>query len=154
MGYWDKKIVRQQLDDKLQKVKTLPGSLNQDTGWIKVIRESLGMSTRQLAQRVGIDQSRITRLENAEIDGDLKLSSLKKIAEGLNMRFVYAIVVEGSLEEMMLEQAKKIALKRMAQVNQTMKLEKQELSDEQKAKALEDLIQKILVEEPKDFWDQ
>jgi predicted DNA-binding mobile mystery protein A len=114
----------------------------------------LGLSNNKLGKRVGIDQSRISRLENAEIEGDLKLSSLKKIAEGLNMQFVYCFVPEESLEQMVNKQAKKIAQKRLNKVNQTMRLEDQELSDDAKAKVLKDLTQKILVEEPKDFWDQ
>jgi len=119
-----------------------------------MIREALGMSTKQLGKRVGIDQSRISRIENAEIESDLKLSSLKKIADGLNMKFVYGFVPEGSLEDLVREQAKKIALKRMAKVSHTMRLEEQELSEDQKQKVLDDLIQKIMIEEPKDFWDQ
>ena len=43
-----------------------------------VIREALGLSTKQLGKRVRIDQSRISRLENAEIKNDLKLSSLNR----------------------------------------------------------------------------
>ncbi len=153
MNYWDRKLMREQLDGKLEKLKSL-SSLNMEKGWIKVIREALGMSAKQLGKKVGIDQSRISRLENAEIENDLKLSSLKKIAEGLNMKFVYGFVPETSLEDMVREQAKKIAMKRMAKVNLTMRLEEQELSDDQKQKTLDDLIQKIMFEEPKDFWNQ
>ncbi|HTI12844.1 MAG TPA: mobile mystery protein A [Puia sp.] len=152
MTYWDKKLIREQLDDKLDKIRPL-AFLSMESGWIKVIREALSMSTKQLGKKVGIDQSRISRLENAEIEGDLKLSSLKKIAEGLNMRLVYCFVPEESLEEMMENQAKAIAQKRMNNVNQTMRLEDQELSEKEKAKALEDLTQRILIDEPKDFWD-
>jgi predicted DNA-binding mobile mystery protein A len=153
MAYWDRKLIREQLDGKL--VKLIPlSSLNIEKGWIKMIREALGMSTKQLGKRVGIDQSRISRIENAEIESDLKLSSLKKIADGLNMKFVYGFVPEGSLEDLVREQAKKIALKRMAKVSHTMRLEEQELSEDQKQKVLDDLIQKIMIEEPKDFWDQ
>lgn len=152
MTYWDRKLIREQLDKKLEKLKPL-SSVTVENGWIKLIREALGMSTKQLGKRVGIDQSRISRLENAEIENDLKLSSLKKIAEGLNMKFVYGFVPESSLEEVVREQAKKIALKRMTKVNHTMRLEQQELSEDEKNKALEDLIQKIMIEKPKDFWD-
>ena len=151
MTYWDKKLIREQLDKRL---KTQFSSLYTDTGWIKSIREALGMSTQQLAKRVGIDQSRISRLENAEIDGDLKLSSLKKIADGLNMQFVYGFVPKNSLEDMVKEQAQKVALKRMAKVNHTMRLEEQELTNDEKAKSFDDLVQKILIENPRDFWDQ
>lgn len=153
MTYWEQKLIREQLDGKLAKLIPLV-SLNIENGWIRVLREALGMSTKQLGKRVGIDQSRISRLENAEINGDLKLSSLKKIADGLNMKFVYGFISEDSLEDMVRKQAKEIALKRMAKVNQTMRLEEQELSEDQKQKALADLIQKIMIEEPKDLWDK
>ncbi len=145
--------MRQQIDSKLMQIKELR-QLKADFGWIKLIREALGMTTTQLGKRAGIDQSRITRLEKAETEGDLKLSSLKKMAEGLDMQFVYAFVPKTSLESMVQEQAMKIALKRMQKVSHTMKLEDQELSETEKAKVLEDLMQKILIEEPKDFWDQ
>lgn len=153
MSYWERKLIRQQLDAKLGQFKSLTPNKS-DSGWIKLIREALGMTTTQLSKRVGIDQSRITRLENAEIEGDLKLSSLKKIAEGLDMQFVYAFVPKTNLEDMVQEQAKKIAKKRMKKVSHTMRLEDQELSDTEKAKTLEDLIHKILIDEPKDFWEQ
>ncbi|PMD87199.1 hypothetical protein BWI97_25895 [Siphonobacter sp. BAB-5405] len=152
MNYWDKKLMREQLDKRL--TSSLISLLQSDHGWIKLLREALGMSTTQLAKRVGIDQSRISRLENAEIDGDLKLSSLKKIAEGLNMRFVYGFIPQSSLEDLVKEQARKIAQKRMGRVNHTMRLEDQELTMEEKAKAFDDLVLKILVEDSKDFWDQ
>ncbi|MBD2704868.1 mobile mystery protein A [Spirosoma sp. BT702] len=151
MTYWDKKLIREQLD---KRIKSQFVALYSDAGWIKSIREALGMSAHQLAKRVGINQSRISRLEHAEIDGDLKLSSLKKIADGLDMQFVYGFIPKNSLEDMVREQARKIAMKRMAKVNHTMRLEEQELTNEEKAKSFDDLVQKILLENPKDFWDQ
>lgn len=151
MTYWDKKLIREQLDKRL---KIQYGSLYSDKGWIKLIREALGMSTQQLANKVGINQSRISRLENAEINGDLKLSSLKKIADGLNMQFVYGFVPKDSLEGMVQEQAKIKARQRMTRVNHTMRLEEQELSDDEKSKAFQDLVHKILIEDAKDFWNE
>ena len=153
MKYWDRKLIREQLDQKLVNYKNLP-PVAQETGWIKLIREALGMSARQLGKKVGIDQSRISRLEAADTEGDLKLSSLKKIAEGLNMKFVYAFVPEESLEQTVQQQAEKIALKRLNRVSHSMMLEDQELSYSDKQSALETLKQKIMINEPKDFWDQ
>lgn len=112
------------------------------------------MSTKQLGARTGIDQSRISKLEKAELEGNLTLASLKKIAEGLNMRLVYAFVPEEGLEKMVNNQAAKIAKKRISSVSQSMKLEDQELSEKEKSKTLHDLTQRILIESPKDFWDQ
>ena len=153
MTYWDRKLVREQVDRKFEKLRGL-ADLGFDKGWIRMIREALGMSSAQLGKRVGIDQSRISRLENAEVDGDLKLSSLRKIAEGLNMKFVYGFIPNDSLETIVLQQARKIALERMQKLNHTMRLEQQELGEAEKERALDDMIQKILVEEPREFWDK
>lgn len=152
MSYWDKKLIREQLDKKLIPLKVLAKSGMSETGWIKTIREALGMSAKDLAKKVGIDQSRISRLENAEKNGNIKLSSLQKIAQGLDMEFVYGFVPKDNLETMVRQQANKIAHEKMKRLSHTMRLELQELSEEEKKSALKDMIDKILIEEPKNFW--
>jgi predicted DNA-binding mobile mystery protein A len=153
MNYWDKKVIREQIDKRLMPLKDFASSGMPKQGWIKTIREALGLTASQLGKKAGIDQSRVSRLENAEKTGDLKLSSLQKIAAGLDMKFIYGFVPEGTLAEMVKAQAKRVALKRLEMLNNTMRLEKQALSDEDKKKATEDMIEKILVDNPKDFWD-
>lgn len=152
MNYWDKKVVRSQLDKKLAFLSNFASFGVPQSGWIKTIREALGLSSLQLGKMSGLDQSRISRLESAEKSGNLKISSLQKIAKGLRMQFVYGFVPDGTLEEMVNARAKTIALKRMKRLNDTMRLEKQGLSDEEQKKAFEDMIEKILVDQPKDFW--
>lgn len=54
--------------------KNLAGLKATDTqvpvkGWIRAIREALGMSGRQLAQRLKVSQPRIPRLEQDELTG-------------------------------------------------------------------------------------
>lgn len=160
MNYWDKKVIREQLDKKLVFLRDFASSGMPPQGWLKAIREALGLSASQLGKMAGIDQSRISRLENAEKDGDLKLSSLQKIAKALNMKFVYGFVPDGTdgtedtLEAMVRNQAKRIALRRIETLDHTMRLEKQALSVEEQRKALNDMIEKILVDPPKDFWDR
>lgn len=153
MNYWDRKLIREQLDQKLNSIKEAVSSSMPSQGWIKSIREALGISTAQLGKKVGIDQSRISRIENAEMTGEVKLSTLMKIAKSMDMQLVYAFVPKNSLEDMVHQQARQIALKRMKRLNTTMRLEEQELSSEQKQKALEDMVNKIMIDEPKDFWD-
>lgn len=152
MDYWDKKLIREQLSRKLEKLKSLRKLNVPSVGWIKTIRESLGMTTYELAERADVDQSRISRIESAESRGEIKLSTLKNIADALGMQFVYGFVPEKDLEQMVREQAKKVALERMDRLNHTMKLEKQGLDEEERKKALEDMIEKILVEDPQNFW--
>ena len=154
MNYWDKKVIREQLDKKLTLLKEVASLGIPSEGWIKTIRKALGLSTSQLGKKVGVDQSRISRLENAERTGNLKLSSLQKIAKGLHMKFIYGFVPEDTLEEIVRNRAKRIALKRLEKLDNTMRLEKQALSDEDNKKALEDMIDKILIDDPKNFWDE
>ncbi len=155
MNHWDKKVIRDQLDKKLVFLKGLLSSGIPEQGWIKIIREALGLSASQLGKKVGIDQSRISRLENAEKDGNLKLSSLQKIAKSLNMHFVYGFVpIDGdTLEEIVTKQARQLALKRLKRLNNTMNLEQQRLSENEQKKALDDMTQRILIEQPKELWD-
>jgi len=59
MTYWDKKLMREQLDRKLKKLSVLLSLELPENGWIKIIREALGMSGKDLGKRTGLDQSRI-----------------------------------------------------------------------------------------------
>ena len=61
-------------------------------GWIKAIRDSLGMTAAQLANRMGISQSTLTAMEKAEARGAIQLSSLRRAAEAMNCTLVYALV--------------------------------------------------------------
>jgi predicted DNA-binding mobile mystery protein A len=154
MNYWDKKLIRKQLDKKLKKLKPLLKMAVPSSGWIKAIREGLGMTLEELGDRVGLDKARVYRIEQAEVNGDLKLSTLKKMADGLEVKFVYGFVPEQDLEEMVRDQAKKIAMNRLSRIDHSMKLELQGVTDEEQEEEINDLIDKILIEEPKIFWDQ
>lgn len=152
MKYLNIKISREQLDRKLYSLKNLAVSGMPKQGWIRTIREALGMSSAQLGKKAGLGQPRISRLEHAEKTGDLKVSSLQKIANAFGMRFVYGFVPEASLEDMVRKQAEKIVLGRMERLDKTMRLEQQGLSDEEKKKAVEGMVDKLLMENAKDLW--
>ena len=153
MNYWDKKLMRKQLDKKLRKFRPLLEMTTPKGGWINAIREGLDMTLEELGGRVELDRSRIYRIEQAEVNGDLKLSTLNKMADGLGVKFVYGFVPEQDLEAIVREQAKKIAKKRLSRVDHSMKLEMQSLSENEQEEALNDLIEKVLTEEPKNFWE-
>ena len=152
MNYWDKKLIREQLDSKLSTLKGFTAQGLKSIGWIKTIREALGMTSTNLASRVGVNQSRIIHMEKAESDGNIKISTMEKVADALDMDFVYGFVPRTSLNEMVRQQAKKIALHKMERLDNTMRLELQELSSEEKERALKDMIDRILIDGPKDFW--
>jgi predicted DNA-binding mobile mystery protein A len=154
MDYWDKKLIRKQLDKKLRQLKPLLNLSVPKGGWIKTIRKALGMTTYELAEKVEVDQSRISRIEASEAKGEIKISTLEKVADGLGVKFIYGFVPRDSLEEIVRDQAKEIAKKRLSRIDHSMKLELQGVSDEEQEREFNDLIDKILIEEPKNFWGQ
>jgi predicted DNA-binding mobile mystery protein A len=50
-------------------------------GWIRAIREALGMSGTQLANRLKVSQPRIPRLEQDELSGVVSLKTMRQAAE-------------------------------------------------------------------------
>jgi predicted DNA-binding mobile mystery protein A len=73
--------------------------------WVRTIRDALGMSTVELARRMGVTRSRVSQIERAEIDGTIHLSTLERAAEALNCRVVYFLVPIEPLEQMVWQQA-------------------------------------------------
>ena len=74
-------------------------------GWIRKIRDALGMSTMELAARLGVTRARVSQLEQAEVRGSIPLSSLERAAAALNCRVCYALVPAEPLEQMVRRQA-------------------------------------------------
>ena len=144
---------RKSLDHKLTHLRKGDAFARPHRGWIKAIREALGMTTAQLANRIGVSQPRITELERAEIEDKITLSSLRRAAEALNCALVYAIVRNNSLENIVLDRARKKAFKILEGVNHTMALEDQNLSDADVKSEIENLAREILIKKPRIIWD-
>jgi predicted DNA-binding mobile mystery protein A len=148
------RLAREQLDETLKNFDSLKKAAIPPKGWIRAIRDTLGMTGGQLAKRLGVNQQRIARLEHDEKLGKVTLNTMKSTAGALNCVFVYAIVPKGSLEQTVKDQAEKAAKKRMARSDQTMRLEKQELSRQEKTKSLKYLVEDITETMPKSLWDE
>lgn len=95
-------------------------------GWLRAIREALGMSVAQVGQRMGVTRGRILEFEKAEADNRITLGSLKRVAEAMNCTLVYAIVPKsGTLTELAEQGAREEASKRVLSVEHSMALENQ-----------------------------
>ena len=154
MNAKQQKLAREQLDQVLKGFKSCGDIPAPRKGWIRAIRDALGMSGRQLAKRLGVNQQRVARIEQDEAHGRLTINTMQKAAEALNCEFVYGIVPSESLDKIVKKQARKLAAKRISRSNQMMRLEEQELSDEQKRQMLEELTEEIMETMPKSLWDE
>jgi predicted DNA-binding mobile mystery protein A len=123
-------------------------------GWIKAVREALGMTTEQLARRLGVKQPSVVGLEQSEAKGTIELATLRRAAEALDCTLVYALIPNHSLEATVRERARQYVRRRMEPVEHTMLLEDQAVPRGQSEAELEAELDEILREtNPKLFWD-
>lgn len=120
-------LARQALDERLAGWRSFAPSPVR--GWIRAIRESLGMSSADLAARLGTTRQAVAQLERSEADGSIRLESLRRAAEALDCILVYALVPNDSLEEIVDRRAHDVALKETERVRHTMLLEDQLVDD-------------------------
>jgi predicted DNA-binding mobile mystery protein A len=89
------------------------------------------MTTRQLAERLGVTQSTASKLEASEAAGTIQLNSLARAAEALGCTVVYALVPNESLEATIERQARAVAAEELGAVDLTMALEGQRVGIDQ-----------------------
>lgn len=149
----DLKIIREQLDNKLKLFKPLEKVSIPNKGWIRAIRDALGMNVKQFARRLKVSSPRITRIEKDEIVGNLTIKTMRHIAEVFNCKFVYGFIPNTSLEDTVQKQAQKIINNRMNTISQTMLLENQELSKKNKNKLFNYEVDELINNSPKIIWE-
>ena len=84
------------------------------------------MTAADLAARIGVTGPAVRSLENTEIDGGARLSSLRRAAEAMDCTLVHAFIPNTSLRQTVERQAASLLEEQMRRVNQTMALEDQE----------------------------
>lgn len=97
-------LARMQLDRRLAPLREM-NLRTPDRGWIKEIRQSLGMSGSQLAARLRVAPSRISRIERDEVTGATTLKTLRQTAAAISCDVVYVVVPFLPLNELLLERA-------------------------------------------------
>ena len=76
-------IARQRLDQRMAAFKPESGFTVPPKGWIRAIRDALGMTRGQLGARLGVKPQSIADLEQSEALGTIRLESLRRVAEAL-----------------------------------------------------------------------
>lgn len=136
---------RKNLDVRLGAGKALRQKLARpNQGWIRAVRLALGMTAEQLGRRMGVTQASLSGLEASEINGAIQLATLRKVAEAMNCTLVYAIVPNTSLEEIVQDQARKVANEQLKPVEHTMLLENQSLQGGVREEFLQSYIENEL----------
>lgn len=95
-------------------------------GWIRALREAMGVSSGELAQRLDANRSLAPQQEKAEVDDRITLRSLRACADALDCDLVYAFVPRGAtIEETVAARARAAASHTVRRVEHSMALEDQ-----------------------------
>ena len=149
-----KSLQIQQLNTKMLAYASLQKVAPPPTGWIKAIRNAIGMSMLQLGNRLSITKQSVQDMERREKDGSITIKALREAARALDMQLVYGFVPnDGSLELLIERKAKKLATQIVMRTNNTMKLEDQENTKQRIEKAIQERTTIIKTEMPKTLWD-
>jgi transcriptional regulator with XRE-family HTH domain len=68
-----------------------------ERGWLAEVRAASGLSTRDVAVRLGIDQSAVVRAEASERTKSLRLAALVRYAEAIDADVHYVVIPRASV---------------------------------------------------------
>lgn len=118
-----KQLQLQTLDQHMTEIRVCD---RPSDGWIRAVRKSLGMSVRQLAMRMGVTQQAVSQFEAKELNETISIKTLRKAAEALNCRLVYALIPnDGGLQGILNRQAFMKSKDIVSAVDHSMQLEAQ-----------------------------
>jgi hydroxypyruvate isomerase len=113
---------RRNLDKRLTLLPNKDALARPPGGWVRAIREALGMTTAQT----------------------ITLDTLERAARALDCTLVYALVPRKPLETVVQERARERALERLRTISHSMALEDQRVAEEDERGQLEQLAQKLI----------
>ena len=130
---------RRHLDARFRRLRSLAGEPRPHKGWIRAVRDAIGMSSAELGARVGVSQQRAIQMEQSEVQDAITLGTLRRAADGLDCDLVYVLVPRASLEEMVEEQAHTKAIPHLGPIAHHSRLENQESAPDDQAAQLDQL---------------
>jgi predicted DNA-binding mobile mystery protein A len=142
----------QQMDALLETWRTAQLSARPRSGWVRAIRESLGMSAAAFARRLGMTPVGVRKLESAEASDAITLASLRKLAQALDCELQYALVPRNRLQQQVRDRAEMVAQERLRPIAHSMALEDQAVQGPQNKLQLEVAIKDLIEGSRRELW--
>jgi len=142
-----------QVERALEPLMVLSDTERPSQGWLRTIRQALGMTTRQFARRLQLRQSTVVDSEMLEARKRISLAQLEKMAAALDCRVVYALIPKAPLSSVVDKQAELVATHEVERIAHSMALEDQGASQEFDASLIETTKRKLLGGKWSKLWD-
>ena len=149
----DRGSARKNIDKRLNPLMNMDMFARPPRGWVRAIREALGLTTAQLAARLGITQPSVMGLEKAEASRRITLETLERAALALDCTLVYALVPRKPLDSLVDERAIDVASRRIRSISHSMALEDQRVGESDERAQIERLAQTLIDGPGSALWD-
>jgi predicted DNA-binding mobile mystery protein A len=147
-------LARKHLDKVFRRARIESLRQRPPKGWIRAIRDALGLTARQLAARMGRAHSTLVRLERSEVDDAITLGSLREVGAAMGCTLVYALIPNRPLADIVRARAEMVAEAQLSRMHHTMRLEDQALREDDLADERERLIAAILARGGGRLWKE
>ncbi|MCZ6667651.1 MAG: mobile mystery protein A [Gammaproteobacteria bacterium] len=149
----NKQIIRDQYRAKFDQLIDINEIRRPKEGWIRTLRKTLGMSSPQLATRLGISKSQASQMERMEMEDRITLKQLRRVTEALDCDLVYALVPRQPVDVMVRARAEWKAERLVSKTDVQMKLEAQQLSREKLQEQIKLETDRLVRDMPRDLWE-
>jgi predicted DNA-binding mobile mystery protein A len=93
--------MRQKLDETLLAFRVARRAAGETQGWLRAVRQAVGLPVDEVARRMGVSKWEIFRMEVAEKESRIGLGTLRQAAAALDCELVYALTPrQGTLEDL------------------------------------------------------
>jgi predicted DNA-binding mobile mystery protein A len=148
------RLVMEQVDAKIHQLRKVEKLVIPSSGWVYTIRQALGMSMRQLGNKMGITPQSVKEIEEREQNDTISIKVLRQFGKSLDLKLIYGFIPpDGSLEAIIEKRAFELAKEIVGRTSMTMKLEDQENNPKRLQKAIKEKAAEIKFEMPKYLWD-
>ena len=141
-----------QLDSTLSRWREAALPARPSNGWVRAIRDALGMSSAALASRLGVTDSAVRKLEEVESTDAITLSTLRRVAASLDCELQYALVPRRTLDATRTQRAMQIARDQVQGVSRSMALEDQAVDPTLTEAQIKETAEALLAGPGKRLW--
>jgi predicted DNA-binding mobile mystery protein A len=142
----------QQMDASLASWKAASLTAKPQAGWVRAIRDALGISGAALARRLGMSTAGLRKLEVAEANEVITLASLRKLAQALDCELHYALVPRTTLTQQLQDRAEAVAKAQLGPISHSMALEDQSVQGLWNKLQTDAVVKDLLEGSRRDLW--
>lgn len=122
-------------------------------GWLKTVRQALGMKTAQAAKRAGLSEQDVLRIEAQACDNSAQFEEVKRLADAIGCDVVWGLVPKQSLKEALRNQARCVAEKRIISMVEMMAAHGHPVAAHEVVRYIDEFSEILLTELPHTLWD-